>query len=324
MNKTEPIAIKFGRDLYNQKPIVSLTLILRTIGCYWARKDGCKMCGYLSDCPSTSVSNEDLISQFNKAMRWLPSEDAMVKIFTSGSFFDTSEIPSETREEVLARLGERKNVQKIIVESRPEFINDDVIRDSMDLCGNLEVSIGLETSNDEIRNKCINKGFRFDDFVRTTKILRDNGATVKVYLLLKPPYLSEKVAIEDVVRSSKDISPYVSTISINLCNVMSNTEVENLWRLGYYRPPWLWSAVEVLKRVKSDLKETTIISDPVAAGTRRGPHNCGTCDKSVAKSISEFSLTQDIRSLNAHCDCKVLWEKVVELEDFTFGAPLVR
>jgi radical SAM enzyme (TIGR01210 family) len=83
--------------------------------------------------------------------------------------------------------------------------------------------------------------------------------------------------------------------------------------------------VEVLKTGKKASPDTVIMSDPVGAGSARGPHNCGKCDKDVAEAIRIFSLTQDTDVFaNLDCECRELWKKVVELEDFTFGVPLVR
>jgi radical SAM enzyme (TIGR01210 family) len=83
--------------------------------------------------------------------------------------------------------------------------------------------------------------------------------------------------------------------------------------------------VEVLKKGKESSPDTIIMSDPVGAGSARGPHNCGKCDKDVAEAIWFFSLTQDTGVFDdIYCECRELWRKAVELEDFTFGAPIVR
>lgn len=69
--------------------------------------------------------------------------------------------------------------------------------------------------------------------------------------MLKPLFLSEKQAMEDITRSIDDAAPYADTISINLCNVQKGTLVETLWEKGQYRPPWLWSIIEILQRAKA-------------------------------------------------------------------------
>ncbi|MFQ6062403.1 MAG: archaeosine biosynthesis radical SAM protein RaSEA [Methanosarcinales archaeon] len=313
----KPTASWIGKDL----DIKTLTIIFRTSGCYWNR---CTMCGYYKD-SAQKVSGESLIAQFKSAMDLMnDKEEFMVKIFTSGSFLDTREIPIKTRDEILNALGTDSRVKKVIVETRPEFVTEEIIDKCTSLISNFEIAIGLETSNDLIRRDCINKGFTFQDFVRASLIAKKYNCTVKVYLLLKPPFLSEGTAISDIVQTVHDTAHLANTISINLCNVQSGTLVEEMWKKGDYRPPWLWSAVDVLKKSKKDT-DIILISDPVGAGSLRGPHNCGLCDKKVAKAIKEFSLSQNKKLFyDLYCDCYELWKKVVELEDFTYGAPLKR
>ena len=118
-------------------------------------------------------------------------------------------------------------------------------------------------------------------------------------------------------------APYAGTISINLCNVQHGTIVDELFVKRGYRPPWLWTIVEVIKRVHGKTN-AVIMSDPLAAGSSRGPHNCGKCDYEFADALRKYSITQDIAVFDSlHCDCKLLWEKVLELEGWTFGAPLI-
>lgn len=321
IDKRRPVSVWIGEDVLDSKRVKEMTVILRTAGCRWRR---CKMCGFFHEgCPTT---HDELISQLKYAME--RDEAEIVKIFTSGSFFDTHEIPTVTRDELIKILRET-GIKKLIVESRPEFITHENLSSCTDI-KNIEVGIGVETSNDRIRDECINKGFTFDDFIDATEIVRECGADVKAYLLLKPPFLSEKDAIEDAIRSAKDISPYVSTISLNPCNVQNFTILYELWKDGKYRPPWLWSVVETLKTIKKEVK-TRVISDPVGAGHPRGPHNCGSCDRRIADVIKEFSLAQDLHLLDrilcrfgeAECDCRYTWEKVIQLEDFTFGSILI-
>ncbi|MEM2991231.1 MAG: archaeosine biosynthesis radical SAM protein RaSEA, partial [Halobacteria archaeon] len=253
----------------------------------------------------------------------LSSEVKVVKLFTSGSFLDPLEVPAEARNHILAALGEK--IEKVIIESRPEFVKQEVVLECRTLVKQFEIAIGLETSSDKIRIENINKGFSFEDFIKAAKIARECGAAVKAYLLLKPPFLSERAALEDAIKSIEDAANYVDTISINLCNVQRGTLVQELFLNKSYRPPWLWSAIEALRRGREILSnEKVLICGPVAAGFKRGPHNCGKCDSAIAASIKEFSLKQDVEIFkNLHCECIETWKKVLELEDYTFGAPLL-
>ena len=305
-----------GEDLLDSERVRSLTIILRTKGCYWARSDGCTMCGYIYHADPNSCG-ADVKKQFDDVLNCYGKNFGVVKLFTSGSFLDTNEVPADVRNYILNKLSD---VPKVIVETRPEFVTDEVCEGISKILHGAEVAIGLETSNDLIRNSCINKGFNFNDFIEASKLASSYNLTVKAYLLLKPPMLTEKQALDDAIMSIKEASKYANTISLNLCNVQKGTYVEKLWKKRLYRPPWLWTAVEALKRTAG---MTTTICDPVAGGTTRGPHNCGTCDDDVIHEIQEYSLTQDKAVFKTNCDDRTAWEFVLEFEQFTYGAPLI-
>jgi len=313
----KPVSFWIEQERLNFKIVRCLTVILRTAGCYWAKKSGCLMCGFIKEARS-GIGFKELKEQLEYAIA--DKEFDMIKIFTSGSFFDTNEVPISFREYLYDKL-DKLEVKKLIIESRPEFINKNIAKELKKQSFISEVAIGLESADDFIRNYCINKGFTFKDFEKAAKILKKEKIRVKAYLLLKPPFLSEAEAIEDVYNSALKIKDLVDVVSINLTNVQTGTYVEKLWKNKLYRPPWLWSAVEVLSRIKKSKIE--VISDPVAAGKIRGPHNCGKCDRIVEKAIRKFSLTQQLEELeDLYCNCIYLWKKILELENYS-RIPLV-
>jgi radical SAM enzyme (TIGR01210 family) len=299
-------------DLLDGEAAGCLTIILRTRGCRWRR---CTMCGYAAE--GAPATEEDLMVQFLAATKDLSSEDQVVKIYTSGSFLDPVEVPESVGVRILDGLA-AAGVEKLVVESRPEYVTRERVEDSVARI-RTEVAIGLETSSDLVRDQSICKGFSFEEFKEAAKAVHLGGGSVKTYLLLKPLFLSEGVAIFDALRSARDATPFSDVLSLNLSNIQRGTLMERMWMQGDYRPPWLWSAVEVLRNATS----IPIICDPVAAGTRRGPRNCGRCDEAIAKAIREHALTQDAGVFeDLDCGCKAAWEKVVELEDLAFGSPL--
>ena len=296
------------KERFHGEIVNCLTLILQTRGCSWRK---CYMCSYYLDAKEDANPEADL----NGILEKKKNKAEIIKIFTSGSFFDDRELDRDLRKRIYEKL-KRKGFKKLIVESRPEFINEETAKEIREAGIEIEVGIGVETSNDYYREKLINKGFSFSDFVEASKIVRDAGGRVKAYLLLKPPLLSEKEALDDILKSIEDVRPHSDIISLNLMTVHRKTLVERLWKAGIYRPPWLWSAVEILKKA-----ETEIICDPVAAGKIRGPHNCFKCDGRVAEEIREFSLTQDKSVFKTECECKKIWELCLKGEVIT-DAPL--
>lgn len=318
-NKT-PVASWLDYDYFKEerKAIKALTVILRTVGCQWRK---CTMCSFWQE--SADVTQADILAQLDRSFRNIPEEDIVLKIFTSGSFLDEREISRETRKEIAEMVRKIGRIRKFIVETRPEFVNAEKIEDLKGV-ENLELAIGLETANDFFRLKYVKKGFSFDDYRKAAEIVIDGGATVKTYLLLKPPFVSEKNAIEDVIKSAGLVSDYSSTISLNLCNIQKYTPLEALWRRGYYRPPWLWSAVEAIKEMKK--RNIVVMSDPVGAGYERGPHNCGKCDREITEAIKNFNITQDVRVLESldeiECECKEVWRALLKYDAFLFDSIL--
>lgn len=247
-----------------------------------------------------------------------------VKVYTSGSLFDEREVPRRARE-ALAHMLRGKLV---IAETRPEHVVDDAISSFMAAIDDgthetpLYVAIGVETSNDRIREKCINKGFSWIDFVRAVKTARSAGAGVKAYLLAKPLFLTEQEAVTDMVSSVRDLSGLADMISLNPCTVQRGTELEYYWKHGEYRPPYLWSILTIL--LDSPVHLTC---DPLGGGQARGPHNCGSCDRPLVKGIRDYSLSGDrelIRTLqDTACPCRDEWEDVLR-EERSFCMPLTR
>lgn len=295
--------VKFWREKerYRGKIEDCLTAIITTRGCSWRK---CYMCGYWSE--SRDLNNNVLKEQIDLVFEKL-GDVKILKVFTSGSFLDEREIPLELRSYFLDKCREI-GIKKLIIESRPEFVEKEKLKDFRGI--ELEIGIGLETANDFIRDQCINKGFSFSDFLKSAEIIKREGFRVKCYLLLKPPFLSESEAIRDLKDSAEKVKDYVDLISVNLMNIQKGTLVERLWERGLYRPPWLWSVLEVLKGISKE-----VICDPVAGGKIRGPHNCGRCDKDFVSAIKLFSLTQDKSLLELDCECKKIWLRALELED---------
>ena len=304
----------------------SLTIILNTGGCRWARAGGCTMCGYVAESvEGGSVAHEALMDQIeicldheaNNADE--PAE--LIKIYTSGSFLDEREVGAETRQAIAETFGDR---ERIVVESLPDFVDSEKIADFTDHGLAVDIAVGLETATDRVRHDCVNKYFDFADFEAACATAQDAGAGIKAYLLMKPPFLSEAEARDDMVESVRRCAAVdgCHTVSMNPCNVQEYTMVNELFRAGGYRPPWLWSVADVLERTVD--ADAIVVSDPVGHGSDRGAHNCGECDDRVQKAIKDFDLRQDPTVFEqVSCDCERTWELVIE-EETSYAMPLAR
>jgi radical SAM enzyme (TIGR01210 family) len=302
-------AIWKEEDIVDGERVRALVVIFRTIGCWWSKKRGCLMCGYNQAASGSGIGEEELLKQLEIAKSKLQGEE-MVKIYTSGSFLDEKEIPPSVRERVLQEFSSCK---RILFESRPEFVTEESL--SRLPADKVEIALGLESANDLVLRKCINKGFGASDYQRAASLIKSKGMRVRTYLLLKPLYLTERQAMLDTISSIDFAHGLSDSISVNPVNVQRETQVESLFRRGDYRPPWLWTLVEVLRqgRSKTDIR---VFSSPSGAGTSRGAHNCGKCDAGVIAAIERFAFTQDLKEFDGlDCGCKARWRAQLELQD---------
>ncbi|HJJ36203.1 MAG TPA: archaeosine biosynthesis radical SAM protein RaSEA [Methanocorpusculum sp.] len=313
----KPLASWKGQDRFFGEVKSTLTAIFLSGGCSWNR---CRMCGYKNDRDTSA----ELIQNMKAQVSWLgdnftADEYELAKIFTSGSVFDSHEVPLE----VLDTFGTFFKGKPLVAESRCEYVTKDAIERLLSTLDAgqehpLTVAIGLETTNDAIREKSIDKGNTFADFKKAAETAHACGASVKAYLMMKPLFLTEKEAMEDMAKSIKEVAPYADMISMNLCTVQGRTELEQYWRKGAFRPPYLWSAVKVLLDA-----DTFVSCDPVGGGFTRGPHNGdkqieGCLDKEIVAAINEYSLTADKKVLQNVWDagesCRDEWQFVLDNE----------
>ena len=319
-SSSEPLKYWSEKDVFQKKIVDSFVIIFKTRGCSWALKSGCTMCGYFNDSLRRNVSMSDLMKQLDKAMSEY-SNQKIIKIYTSGSFLDEKEIKPLARQNMLKKLFEK--AEMVSIETRPEYITIKKLEELKKIVKDkqLEVSIGLETSDDFIRETCINKGFSFSEYKKTVEKIKKFDFKIKTYVIIKPPFLSERKSIEDAIRTVKDIQGFTDSVSFNPTNVQRNTVVEYLWKRGLYRPPWLWSVIRVLVESKKLAPELLLKCDVVAGGKRRGAHNCGKCDQMFLKEIAQFSLRQNIKNLESlKCECEEKWLDQLATEELSFGS----
>lgn len=331
LNRMEPHSARelsaswFSEDLLYSGKGNAIFTILPTPGCAHAlsQSGGCTMCSYIADSPLKKVSSAELVDIFKDNLNKfeiLPR--TVVKIFVSGSFLNEEEIPREARDEILNILNQENNVEEVVVESRPEYVTEESIQAC---CSRIpdkifEVSMGLESSSNYIKEYKINKGFLNEDFqraVNTIKSLKsDYKITSKAYLFVKPILTSEKEAIEDAVASAQYAEELgVDRISFCPATIHKGTLMEVLWRRGSYQPPWIWSVLEIIKKVRSTVK-IPVIMDTSGFGTRRGPYNCKKCNKKLKNMIIQSNIDQSIPE-EFDCKCKLKWTADVKYSDLT-------
>lgn len=298
-------------DMSNGRKVDAMVVILRTNGCCWVRQGGCTMCGY-REASLSSVSEDDLLKQLEQALSKYKGEP-FVKIYTSGSFLDDNEVPPDVRRRFFEAFA---GCERILFESRPEFITPEALAD---VPKTATIALGLESSDPDVLARSVHKGFTPDDILRAGTLIKQSGLMVRTYLLLKPPFMTERMAIEDSVRSARFAAPFSDEISVNPLNVQRGTYVERLWKRGEFRSPWIWSLIEVFKQLSGTV-DSKLMSSPSGGGAMRGVHNCGECDRRALDAVERFSFTQDPKDLEVECGCRERWEAYMESEA-VLGSP---
>jgi radical SAM enzyme (TIGR01210 family) len=311
----------------------SIFVILPTPGCSWAlgESGGCSMCSYIADCTLEPIDSEKIVELFKKEIAKYSEEiksqnnnskagPVAIKIFASGSFLNPLEVPKDARNEILHILSNIDEIKEIIVESRPEYIKSEILEEIFSIIKDklFEVSIGLESENDFIREEKINKGFSKYDFelaISEIDNLKDKyNVKSKAYILVKPILTSEKEAIEDAINTAKYCESIgVDRVSFCPATIHKGTLIERLWRERAYSPPWIWSLIEIINEVRKNLNFPSFM-DTSGFGSRRGPYNCKKCNKDLKHRIIQSNLDQSIIE-EVDCKCKNHWIGEVKFSD---------
>ena len=89
-------------------------------------------------------------------------------MFVSGSFLNKNEVDVKVQEHIFNVFSKYDNIKEVIVESKPEYIDEDSLKWLASIIPDkiFEIGIGLETSNEDTRLNKINKGITNKSFER--------------------------------------------------------------------------------------------------------------------------------------------------------------
>ena len=321
---TKPATVyKTPEMLQDGTSCTAATVILRTKGCVWWWKSGCTFCGYFNDVRDDVTAN-DLFAQWEESKRLTNDFEGckMVKVYTSGTFFEDQENPPEWQEMVLKETYERG--LELVVEAQAHLCNPEKLAWVAERHPGCTVAIGLEAYDDTVLRFHCNKGFSTKTWRKSVDNLREAGLRVKTYLLFKPPFMSEGDALNLTSKWLEQVAPLSDEVSINPMNIQKNTVVDRIFRNREYRPPWLWSLVEMIERTHDQIIDSNCrtIVHPTAGGRIRGAHNCKKCDAEVVAAIERYSVSRDLREFKGlDCECKKVWKTEIE-NDLSLPVPM--
>ncbi|MDP2983080.1 MAG: hypothetical protein Q8O92_07110 [Candidatus Latescibacter sp.] len=303
-------------------PAERLVITLRSPGCTWVNcGGGCSMCGhYAGTTRGEMPSAAEFLAQFRSEIaRYDLSRIRIISLYNSGSVLNPGELPPEALRNILREIRNFPSVQKIILESRAEYVFENLIGDLRNVLGpgkSLSIAIGLETADDEKRNLCINKGCTRDEIGRAVEKAKP-FAEIQIYILLGIPFLTEAEAVEDSIcsiRCARDLG--ADEIHIEPLTIQRYTLTELLCRRGLFRLPSLYSLYEVLRAVVPEIRPyvSPFLHMPLPQSI---PHGCPRCtERLIDGLLNRYNIFRDRESLDYDsCECVKKWRERMAEKD---------
>jgi archaeosine synthase beta-subunit len=156
----------------------------------------CLMCDLWRNTLTTTVPTGAIPAQIDYGLSRLPAA-RQVKLYNSGSFFDTRAIPFEDHAAIATRV---RDFERVIVENHPAFTGDACLRFRDRLRGGFEVAMGLETAHPQVLAG-LNKRMTLDSFSAAARLLISHGIDLRVFILVQPPLMPADEALPWAERS---------------------------------------------------------------------------------------------------------------------------
>jgi archaeosine synthase beta-subunit len=170
----------------------------------------CVMCDLWINTLELPLAPGLIPAQLRSALGRLPPA-RQLKLYNAGSFFDPKAIPPQDDAAIAAIAAP---FDRVIVEAHPAFLQGvygqrcvefrDRLRAAAATCGRpaprLEVAVGLETANAEVLAR-LNKRMTVDAFRAAAGFLRQHDMDLRVFILLRPPFMTEAEGVEWACRS---------------------------------------------------------------------------------------------------------------------------
>jgi radical SAM enzyme (TIGR01210 family) len=250
--------------------VTSSTILLTNKECPWR----CLMCDLWKNTLTETVPPGAIPRQIQFALAQQRARPEQVKLYNSGSFFDSAAIPPADYPEIARTVACARH---LIVESHPRLIGEKALRLRDLLSGSLEVAMGLETIHPRVLPR-LNKKFDLGHFSRAADFLCAKEIALRAFVLVKPPFLDEQEGVDWAVKSAAFAFSCGAVVVTLIPTRGGNGAMERLRESGEFAPPKLASLERALElalklragRVFADTWDLEKFSDcPVCLPRRR-------------------------------------------------------
>ena len=213
------------------------------------------------------------------------SRQHWIKLYNASNFFAPYNVPTEDLPEIAQLVC---NFDRVIVENHPSLTAPSIADFAKQLNGRLEVAMGLETVDPQSL-RSLNKQVTVDTIRSATHSLIDMGIDVRLFVLLRPPGLSESAAIESCLASVAAAQDWgarhVSIIPVR----GGNGAMEYLQQTGGFEPP-LASSLEFVLNQSLASSPIVVTADTWDWDKLRG--QCAACSAARRSALERANLAQ--------------------------------
>jgi isopentenyl-diphosphate delta-isomerase len=232
-------------------------------GCTKALKSGpCKMCVFckpheILGTPARKPTDAEILSVYTTyAKPSIEKNKASVLAFLiGGSILDKDEFPQNALYKIIEDMLP-KTVQKVIIESRPEYITSSTLKKLKEAVPKkikLTIYFGVESGSESIRNKYLNKQISDQSLRASLQKLKKFGFSAGAYLLAGIPGLYKGESINDAINSVKwcvNFGFFEILLSPTVVP-QSTSYTKKLYEAGRFSPLNLREFIAILEKVSN-------------------------------------------------------------------------
>lgn len=235
-------------------------------------------------------------TQIDYALERLPQAD-VIKLYNSGNFFDLKAVPPSDYAAIADKV---KSYERVIVENHPLLCNEYCLEFKNLLTGRLEIAMGLETIHSLAMSK-LNKQLTPDGFKRAADFLRKNDIDIRAFILLNPPYLTDKA---ESIKWTLETVKFAFDCGVQCCAIIptrpGNGMVDLLYQQGNYQPPTLDMLEEVFDQALR-MQRGRVFADTWDIGFLSG---CLDCFDERKGRLEQINLDQNFNRPPIDCACR--------------------
>lgn len=242
-------------------------------------------------------------TQIATAMQTLPTPDRTwaIKLYNGGNFTDPLSIPFEDWS-AIARLCEPFG--RVIVENHATMCGDRLLKFRDQLTAQLEVAVGLETSDPAVLARQ-QKKMTLDDFARAANLLRNDSIALRCFVMLQMPFADPLRCIDDAVQAVVHAA-HAGAVHVAIIPTRSETAaMQHFIDSGDFVAPRLdqleTALHESLTQVRALALPCVVTAD--TWDIERIKH-CAACKTSRVQSIHAMNLTQQPHAVTRCAECE--------------------